>query len=68
MGVGGLALLASVGACSCFSRLDEDGEGEEEEEEVEPLEEKMGGGACLRPLSLSSTVLRLFLFTVWIPC
>ena len=65
--MGGLALLASVGACSCFSRLEDEGDGEDEEEPgVDPLEEDMEG--LLRPLSLSSTVFRLFLFTVWMPC
>ena len=68
-GVGGLALLASVGACSCFSRLEDEGDGEDEVDPgVDPLEEDMGGGACLlSPLSLSNTVFRLFLFTVWMP-
>ena len=65
--MGGLALLARVGACSCFNRFDDDGDGEDEDDPaVEPLEEDIGG-ACLSPLSLSSTVLRLFLFTVWMP-
>ena len=59
-------MLASVGACSCFSRFDDDGDGEDEDEPVDPLEDI--GGACLSPLSLSSTVFRLFLFTVWMPC
>ena len=65
--MGGLALLASVGACSCFNRLDDDGDGEDEVDPVDPLEDLGMGGTCLSPLSLSSTVLRLFLFTVWMP-
>ena len=30
--MGGLALLASVGACSCFSRLEDEGDGEDEDD------------------------------------
>ena len=68
--MGGLALLASVGACNCFSRLEDEGDGEDEDDPgVDPLEEDIGGGACLlSPLSRSRTVFRLFLFTVWMPC
>ena len=47
--------------------MEDEGDGEDEEEPgVDPLEEDMEG--LLRPLSLSSTVFRLFLFTVWMPC